>query len=44
MYCAKAQGGDQAVSYWKEPVHEGRGSATTREDGGAVTVAEQNLR
>ena len=44
MYFAKAQGGNQAVFYSKDLVHEARGSATTREDGGAVTVAEQNLR
>ena len=44
MYFAKAQGGNQAVFYSKDLVHEARGSATTREDSGAVTVAEQNLR
>jgi diguanylate cyclase (GGDEF)-like protein len=44
MYFAKAQGGNQAVFYSKDLVHEARGAATTREDGDAATVAEQNLR
>ena len=40
MYFAKAQGGNQAVFYSKDLVHEARGRATTREDSGAATVAE----
>ena len=44
MYFAKAQGGNQAVFYSKDLVHEARATATMREDSGAATVTEQNLR